>query len=475
MDIPKTLTDKLAVLDQGRFESIKESEFRPSYDLMGLKYLRDKAGHEKTLKELYRNRAPYELLQNADDSRATQAVFVLTPEGLAFLHDGAWFSLQNFRSLADGWSDKAPDQCIGHKGLGFRSVLDITPSPFLVRVDPKNFFAVKFAWTLNKGHIDKAIRHDPSLRERYQEWSGHGRSACPIMAIPGLAKKQDMSAGARVYDDAITEKYGKSLTTMFWFPARDPDIDARALDDLSPIPIISDDEGRDRLTRFLEREVSVLLPFLACVGEVSVHDQANFLCSASITRSEERQGQVEVDTIVGGGELRSETFFQIRSSHLIPSDIRNQPDTPRAVREMKEASTVLSVRIKEGEPVPDDESCFHVYFPTEERTGVGLLVHGDFHVKPDRTRLMGGSYNKWLLGEAAKVAAGDLLTPRPIRQGLSPPSCSRGSSRSNSGGGRLPLSRRRRACLGTGMPSPRRARAERSFGKNTSRMSCRMC
>jgi hypothetical protein len=37
------------------------------------------------------------------------------------LHDGQWFSSANFRSLADGWSDKDPNQCIGHKGLGFRS------------------------------------------------------------------------------------------------------------------------------------------------------------------------------------------------------------------------------------------------------------------------------------------------------------------------------------------------------------------
>jgi len=97
------------------------------------------------LRELYRARTPYELLQNADDAGAIQAIFILSNQGLAFAHDGNWFTLDNFRSLADGWSDKALDEFIGHKGLGFRSVLDITPSPYLIRVDSNGFFAMNRA------------------------------------------------------------------------------------------------------------------------------------------------------------------------------------------------------------------------------------------------------------------------------------------------------------------------------------------
>jgi hypothetical protein len=119
------ISDKFDPLDCQRFEKIRNLEFRPPYDLIGLKYLRDKAGNERNLRELYRGRAPYELLQNADDTGAKRAIFILTTDGLAFAHDGQWFTLDNFRSLADGWSDKDPNQCIGHKGLGFRSVLDI--------------------------------------------------------------------------------------------------------------------------------------------------------------------------------------------------------------------------------------------------------------------------------------------------------------------------------------------------------------
>jgi len=138
------IPDSVQPLDRARFEKIKDREFRPGYDLIGLKYLRDKAGNERNLRELYRGRALYELLQNADDAGARRALYILSSEGLAFAHDGYWFTVDNFRSLADGWSDKDPNQCIGHKGLGFRSVLDITPATHLVKVQAGDFFGVKF-------------------------------------------------------------------------------------------------------------------------------------------------------------------------------------------------------------------------------------------------------------------------------------------------------------------------------------------
>ena len=127
--MPIELGDNLRPLTPASFESIKNVEFVPERSLTGLKFFREKAGKERDLRELYRQRAPYELLQNADDAGAHVAVFALAPDGLAFAHDGRWFNVGNFRSLADGWSDKDPNECIGHKGLGFRSVLDVTPAP----------------------------------------------------------------------------------------------------------------------------------------------------------------------------------------------------------------------------------------------------------------------------------------------------------------------------------------------------------
>src|SRR4051794_2460330 len=110
MEIPESLRSAHVVLNRETFRETREQWLRPSSDLTGLKLLREKAGRERDLRELYRNRAPYELLQNADDAGAKHAAFILTSSGLVFAHDGAWFSVQNFRSLADGCSDKDPQQ-----------------------------------------------------------------------------------------------------------------------------------------------------------------------------------------------------------------------------------------------------------------------------------------------------------------------------------------------------------------------------
>ena len=77
LEIPDSIVSAAERLDRNSFAKARDKWIRPSYDLTGLKYLRLQAARERDIRELYRNRAPYELLQNADDVGATQAIFVL--------------------------------------------------------------------------------------------------------------------------------------------------------------------------------------------------------------------------------------------------------------------------------------------------------------------------------------------------------------------------------------------------------------
>jgi hypothetical protein len=428
MDIPRALADKLKQLDRKSFEDISEREFRPGYDLIGLKYLREKAGKERDLRELYRGRAPYELLQNADDAGAKRAVFILSAEGLAFAHDGLWFTIDNFRSLADGWSDKDPNQCIGHKGLGFRSVLDITPSPYLIKLESGEFFAAKFTWALNNGHIQEAFRKNSELRSQYEAWTKYGQNVCPIMAIPGLAKKQNLGQGANIFDLLGEGKYGHKFTTMFWFPADDFEIDKRTFQELSPSPIMSNDHGKKVLQSFLSNEVCILLPFLKSIEEVRVFNNADLIGMVSMPSGakKEADGEITINTNINK-EQRSDSFYQMRFALPIPIDIHNKKDTPKALKGMSKANVILSVGLKDGQPYHNEDARFHVYFPTEEHTGLGFTVHADFYVKPDRTRLMQSDYNSWLLNQAATYVAERFMmrllkkySPRSVFAALSP-------------------------------------------------------
>lgn len=412
METQASQSKSASPLDYATFNRLRESKLRPPFDFQGLRLLKLQALRERDLRELYEGRAPYELLQNADDAGATKAVFVLTDEGLAFAHNGKWFSIDNFRSLAEGWSDKDPQQCIGHKGIGFRSVLDITPAPHLFRVGTKDFFGAKFTWALNKGHIDATLQKDPSVAADFADLSRHEQPYCPVMSIPGHVKRIASKSAAVIHNFISKGKYGDDFTTMFWFPADDPEINPAVLRDLGPKPIISNEDGRRRLTDFVEKEVSVLLPFLSKLLKVEVHSDNDCIAKTELLEELPQRGKEGEIQVVTNTTRSSNTisFYQMRFSSKIPQNIRNLPDTPKALKSMEIVNVVFSVCLKDGLPTPNGSSRLHVYFPTEEFTGVGFTIHGDFYVKPDRTRLMPGGYNEWLLKYAADKAANKFLT-----------------------------------------------------------------
>jgi hypothetical protein len=408
MAVPfKAVLGELMPFDQVSFEGLVSGKLRPSYDRQGLYLLRERAKNERNLRELYRMRAPYELLQNADDAGCKHAAFVVLPNGLAFLHDGEWFSVRDFENLALGWSNKNPDICIGNKGLGFRSVLDVSPAPHLLRLNSRDYFGVRFSYALNRGHIEETLRRSPELRDEVRRW---GPGTCPIMSIPGVAKRQGLDGGViSLLDGGARQRYGSVHTTLIWLPAADSEIALDVLRELSPSPITTA-AGVERLHEFISHDVPDLILFLRNVVDVRLYVGAELVGQVAIaagTRSDHDLGKV-VTTI---DEVQSErSYFQARKSIPIPSHIRNDPQTSGTLRSMKEARVALLVELVNGRPQFSSTARFHVYFPTEESTGVGFVVHGDFYVKPDRSRLMSGVYNNWLYGEAAALAAGSFLT-----------------------------------------------------------------
>jgi hypothetical protein len=396
-------------LDASTLERLVTKKLRPPHTYFGLVALRERASRERDLRELYRGRAPYELLQNADDVGATRAAFVLTPDGVGFLHDGDWFTSGNFESLALGWSDKDPDVCIGNKGIGFRSVLDVTPSPHLFQVGSTGFFGVKFSYALNNGHIQETLTKNPELRSQVREW-GPNKNICPVMSVPGLVRRQTMGTGAAsILDYANRGGYGEGLSTLFWLPATDPEIPADVLRDLGAKPMTSSTSA-DMLRNFLMIEVSVLILFLRHIFDVRLYAGRDLIATVGIpshTRTE--SGEFSVVT-QADSKQHVRTFFQVATKVRIPPAVRNLPDTSQALRGLDSARVAVSAEIVDGRPVGDSVAPFHVYFPTQELTGLGFVVHGDFYVKPDRTRLMPSGYNEWLFGVAATLAAGPFLS-----------------------------------------------------------------
>jgi len=96
---------------------------------------------EEQLSEEYHARFLIELIQNADDAcgKDGQILIVIRQKPtlrVIVCNTGKGFTRKNFESLCTlGLTDKDPEEAIGNKGLGFRSVLQVCKSPTIYSSD----------------------------------------------------------------------------------------------------------------------------------------------------------------------------------------------------------------------------------------------------------------------------------------------------------------------------------------------------
>ena len=95
--------------------------------------LKNHAGIRRIVEDLYPDTAHfiYELLQNAEDTKASEASFMLSDGALVFEHNGRPFDEDDIRGITDiGEGTKAEDDdAIGRFGIGFKAVFPYTETP----------------------------------------------------------------------------------------------------------------------------------------------------------------------------------------------------------------------------------------------------------------------------------------------------------------------------------------------------------
>lgn len=86
--------------------------------------LSDLAGLENYISESYHNRSFIELLQNADDAKATKFKIIKSDNLLFVANNGRIFNQKDLESLCrSASSDKVRGETIGYRGIGFKSVV----------------------------------------------------------------------------------------------------------------------------------------------------------------------------------------------------------------------------------------------------------------------------------------------------------------------------------------------------------------
>ncbi len=103
-----------------------------------LKTLDERGGAQELVRQQYSGRYPFELLQNANDAARESGIpgrarFLLTDTALLVADDRFGFGERQLKAICSlGRSSKGPATSIGHKGLGFKSVGEITERPQIV-------------------------------------------------------------------------------------------------------------------------------------------------------------------------------------------------------------------------------------------------------------------------------------------------------------------------------------------------------
>jgi hypothetical protein len=105
--------------------------------------------------QLYADRTHfiYELLQNAEDARASKVSFALRKTGLEVRHDGQRFTTSDVIGISDllMGTKAADDATIGRFGIGFKSVYAFTASPE-IHSGREHFFIERYIYPSRPRH-----------------------------------------------------------------------------------------------------------------------------------------------------------------------------------------------------------------------------------------------------------------------------------------------------------------------------------
>lgn len=345
--------------------------------------LREDAEHESAIVDDYQGRAVLELLQNADDAQFSldsnldaQRIgdcfveFELNKELLIIRNGGYPISPEGVISLASTRiSPKDKKIMIGNKGIGFKSVLELTNQP-IIHSPPIHF-------EFSEEYTRKLLREENLLyileKTRY----------LPVLRLP-IELQSDQARGGSV-----------QWATEIQLPLRDQ-------------------KAYEKSVAMLDRigpEVLIFLQGLKVIKYTGLDKEVYFSCH----RENNIPGELEDGEVIIS-EQSGEPLRYYRWSKPEPIPAETSKELPRNWQDLTHGQIAMAILLdEEGYGDKSSENKIRVYFPTEEFSPVRILIHGNFRTDSTRKRINHAeSYNKWLSG-----LSGPLLKEKIIRGVLS--------------------------------------------------------
>lgn len=356
----------------------------------------DLAASEAGIKERYRGRYLFELIQNAHDAITDQnkgeresanrdahlVRLELTNRSLLVANFGQAFEERNVRALCRLHNTtKSVSKQIGHKGIGFKSVLEICQRPEVYSIGHLASYSFGFDGDQFRNQVAGVMGPD---------WNDDVH--LPILRTPYFRNLKQLPVEER---ERIEELFDIGYVTVVRLP----------LDNSELVHRVGDDLRRD-----LQPSLLLFMPAISQI-EVAWPDGAE-QCFFRDERIADHPSLKDVILYQGDSESQQED-----SRWLVLGPIDRTLTDRSLVQELGEAwkevnaltfTLAFPLERVSGQVIPQQTSQpFYVYFKTHEFSGLRFSVQGDFHVRDDRKHLDAIPLNQWLAKEICAYLAGD--------------------------------------------------------------------
>lgn len=294
----------------------------------------------------------YELLQNAEDTKAKEFEIYISKKRIKIAHNGNPFTEDDVRNICYAMSKKDPNETVGYLGVGFRAVFAVTDRP--------EIYSGEFKFRFDKEECLREFGED-SLFYFYPHW------------IEEPVEKVDLKKTTFILPFKSEEFFDKSIEGLKNLGASS----LLFLRNIEKISIYNEEDKTDRIYEIASKDGLTPLPQNK---DIKI---GRFLL-------------VERDTTT--------RFLIFRGSFQVPDDIRNDRETKRAKRgNVKNREISIAIQLDEQDNLVPTKGYICSFFPIEERK-INFLVHADFIVQAGRVALLDNKWNRWVMEKARELA-----------------------------------------------------------------------
>ncbi|MCD6394375.1 MAG: ATP-binding protein, partial [Planctomycetes bacterium] len=321
---------------------------------------RDAQAARKTISD-HTGRWLFEVIQNAEDAQANTLEIHVTSEAV-YIADNSkiGFSPEAVESISGtDYSDKTAGT-IGRKGVGFKAVYEISANP---QIFTDNDNGVEFS------------------QEKVEQWFDENglsyETRIPYEWIPFFVSRQE----AEEQDPVLRELHDYSTVIKLLFRT---------------------ERAKDSAIKHLESwPPYAILPFKYLRTLQVSSDGLNF--KVAIPTGREGDTWILEDSRNGNASAKWKVYHRFFKP---PQELLHQLDPSDAERVKRVGFLVATPIDPDGLPVNiQDSPKIHVFYPTNELSPVGMVLHGEFLVKSDRTALLSiedTPFNSWVAEKLAE-------------------------------------------------------------------------